>query len=139
MGRNQFSKVRDKSVNIGRQTRRREAAKMRQKVIEFLERDENSRNMTGRDDFTKSETREKTQTRVLTHYLSSLYQTFMSENPDAKLSFSSFTRSRPARIRQTALIIRDTCLCTKHQNMPLTLKSLKSENIECSINGEKII
>ena len=65
MGRNQFSKVRDKSVNIGRQTRRREAAKMRQKVIEFLERDENSRNMTGRDDFTKSETREKnTNTRV---------------------------------------------------------------------------
>ena len=59
MSRNQFFKVRGKSVNIGRQTRRREAAKMRQKDIEFLERDENLRNMPGKDDFTKSETGEK--------------------------------------------------------------------------------
>jgi len=126
MSRNQFFKVRGKSVNIGRQTRRREAAKMRQKDIEFLERDENLRNMPGKDDFTKSETGEKTQTCVLTHYLSLLYHKFMSENPDAKLSFSFLTRIRLAGIRLTALVTRDTCLCTKHQNMSLSLKSLKS-------------
>lgn len=139
MSRNKLSKVRSKSVNIGSLTRIRETTKMRQKVIEFLERDENSRNMPGKGDFTKSETGEKKQTRVLTDYLSSLYHKFMSENPDAKLSFTSFTRIRPARIRLTSMITRDTCLCTKHQNMSLTLKSLKSVNIECSINGEKMI
>ena len=113
-------------MNIRRLTRRREAAKMRQKVIEIRERDENSRNMPGKGDFTKSETGEKTQTRLLTGYLSSLYHKFMSENPDVKLSFFSFTRIRPARIRLTALITRNTCLFAKHQTMSLILKSLTS-------------
>ena len=59
MSRNKLSKVRSKSVNIGSLTRIRETTKMRQKVIEFLERDENSRYMPGKGDFTKSETGEK--------------------------------------------------------------------------------
>ncbi|XP_060604512.1 uncharacterized protein LOC132757278 [Ruditapes philippinarum] len=137
--RNKLSKVKCKSVSIENLNRRREIAKSREKVIEFLERDENSRAMPGKCDYVRSENGEKYQTRVLTDYLSTLYHKFMSENPSIKLSFTSFTRIRPARIRLTHMITRDTCLCTKHQNMSLTLKALKKKNIECTLNGEKML
>lgn len=56
-------------------------AKIQNKVVEFLERDDNSRNMPGKGDCVKSDTGEKSQVRVLTDHLSTLYMKFMNENP----------------------------------------------------------
>ena len=114
MSRNTMAKVSAKSLNIKKLRRSREVAKHREKVTAFFERDDNSRNMPGKADYVKPKTGEKTQKRVLTDYLSTLYNKFISENESIKLSFASFCRIRPQHILLTSLITRDTCLCTKH-------------------------
>lgn len=104
-----------------------------------MERDDNSRNMPGKADCVKSKDGERNQKRILTDYLSTLYQTFLSEHPRIKLSFTSFCRIRPKHILLTSLITRDTCLCTRHQNMTLTLKAVKRQGVDVSLNGEKML
>lgn len=139
MCRNKLSKVSSKSVAVSKVRRIRERARHEHKIVQFMERDDNSRNMPGKADCVKSKQGEKNQKRILTDYLSSLYQKFVSEYPGIKLSFSTFCRSRPKHVLLTSFITRDTCLCTKHQNMSLTLKAIKSQNVEVSVNGEKML
>ena len=139
MSRNTMAKVSAKGLNIKKLTRSREVAKHREKVTAFFERDDNSRNTPGKADYVKPKAGLKTQKRVLTDYLSTLYDKFISENAGIKLSFASFCRIRPQHILLTSLITRDTCLCTKHQNMSLTLKAAKRENVDTPINGEKML
>ena len=82
---------------------------------------------------------EKIQTRVLTDYLSNLHHKFLAEYPDVQLSFTSFCRIRPKHILTTSFIVRSSCLCTKHQNMALTAKTLKKEGIEVPLNPEVLV
>ncbi|CAC5405224.1 unnamed protein product [Mytilus coruscus] len=105
-------------------------------VTRFLERDENSRVMPGKADYGKTDDK-KVQKRILTDYLSNLYHKFMMEYPTVKLSFTTFTRLRPKNILLTSFIRRDTCLCTKYQNMSFTLKAVKRLGIDVSLNAEK--
>lgn len=139
MCRNKIAKVDTKCIDIQKISRCREIAAQRNRVIAFFERDDNSRNMPGKADCVKSIDGTKSQKRVLTDYLSSLFSKFMSENPKAKLSFSSFCRIRPQRICLTSCITRDTCLCTKHQNISLTLKAARKHNVDTTINPEKML
>lgn len=139
MGRNALAKVTSKSMCIKSLQRTREVSLHRKKVVKFFERDDNSRNMPGKGDYVKPHNGQKTQKRVLTDYLSNLYAKFVSENEGIKLSFASFCRIRPQHIILTSLITRDTCLCTKHQKMSLTLKAIKRENVSVPINGEKML
>ena len=125
MSRNKLSKITSKSIIVTKISCFREVAKHRKKVIEFMERDDNSRNMPGKADCVKSIAGERSQKRILTDYLSTLYQKLVSENPGMKLSFTSFCRIRPKHVLLMSFITRDTCLCTKHQNMSLTLKAVK--------------
>ena len=120
MSRNKLSKITSKSIIVTKISSFREVAKHRKKVIEFMERDDNSRNMPGKADCVKSIAGERSQKRILTDYLSTLYQKLVSENPGMKLSFTSFCRIRPKHILLELFITRDTCLCTKHQNVSLT-------------------
>lgn len=75
MSRNKMTKLNSKSVNIKKISHSRELAKNREKVIVFLERDDNSRNIPGKADFVKSKAGMKIPKRVLTDYLSMLYRT----------------------------------------------------------------
>ena len=104
-----------------------------------MERDDNSRNMPGKADCVKSIAGERSQKRILTDYLSTLYQKLESENLGMKLSFTSFCRLHPKHVLLALFITRDTCLCTKHQNMSLTLKAVKSQDINTSVNGEQLL
>ena len=104
-----------------------------------MERDDNSRNMPGKADCVKSIAGERSQKRILTDYLSTLYQKLVSENPGMKLSFTSFCIIQPKHVLLMSFITRDTCLCTKHQNMSLTLKAVKSQDINTSVNGEQML
>lgn len=61
---------------------------------------------------------------------------FVAENPTVKMSLATFCHMRPTHILTTNFISRNTCLCTKHQNMALTLKSLRKEGIYVSANPE---
>ena len=87
----------------------------------------------------KSIAGERNQKRIVTDYLSEFFQKFVSENPGMKSSFTSFCRIRQKHVLQIAFITRDTCLCTKHQNMSLTLKAIKSQDINTSVNGEQML
>ena len=100
MSRNKLSKITSKSINV---------------------------TMPGKADCVKSIAGERSQKRILTDYLSTLYQKLVSENPRMKLSFTSFCRIRPKHVLLMSFITRDTCLCTKHQNMSLTLKAVKAK------------
>ena len=81
MSRNKLSKITSKSIIVTKISRFREVAKHRKKIIEFMS--------------VKSIAGERSQKRILTDYLSTLYQKLVSENPGMKLSFTSFCRIRP--------------------------------------------
>ena len=103
-----------------------------------MDRDDNSRMMPGKKDC-KKDNNEKKQTRVLTDYLSNLHRKFKSENPTTKLSLASFCRIRPKNILLASFISRSTCLCVRHQNMSLLLKSARNEKVQVSINADKVL
>ena len=126
-----------KSIIVTKISHFREVAKHEKKVIEFMERDDNSRLKPGKVDCVKSIAGQRSQTRILSDYFSTLYQKLVSKNPQMKLWFTSFGRIRPKLM--TSFITRDTCLCTKHQNMSLTLKAVKSQDINTSVNGEQLL
>jgi hypothetical protein len=105
-------------------------------VRQFLEREDNSRCKPGKADMKRSENKTQ-QTKVLTDYLANLHMKFVSENPAIKMSLATFCRMRPKHILPTTFISRSTCLCTKHQNMALVLKSLRKEGVKVSANPEE--
>ncbi|KAL3882556.1 hypothetical protein ACJMK2_028891 [Sinanodonta woodiana] len=106
-----------------------------------MERDDVSVNMPRKNDCTKVETGERKQTRVLTDYLSNLFEKFCAENPDLKVSKSIFCRLRPTHILLTKLITRNTCLCSKHQNFAMKLIDIfflvKLDDVICPAGGAR--
>ena len=51
----------------------------------------------------------------------------------------SLSRIRPKHVLLMSFITRDSCLCTKHQNMSLTLKAVRRLDINTSVNREKML
>ncbi|XP_046548265.1 uncharacterized protein LOC124258241 [Haliotis rubra] len=136
LSRNKLGKVKSKTIDPVRQRRFREVMRFREDVLQFMNRDDNSRNLPGKGDKISTGTGEYVQKRILTDYLTNLHQKFLAEHP-VKLSLASFCRIRPKQILTTAFITRDCCLCTRHQNMALILKSLKPLYPEIPLNPEK--
>ena len=99
------------------------------KVREFLTREDNARQMPGKNDTAKNENREKVQKFVLGDYLKNLYLKFKAENEGLKVSFATFCRARPKHVVLVNYAARVTCLCTKHQNFALKLQSLKKHGV----------
>lgn len=108
-------------------------------ILNFLERDDNSRAQPGKADSVKCGDGIVKQTRVLTDFLYNLYQKFLSENPECTVSFATFCRIRPKHVQLSAFISRSSCLCTKHQNMALTAKTLRKEGVNVSANPEVFV
>ncbi|XP_035684140.1 uncharacterized protein LOC118421089 [Branchiostoma floridae] len=104
----------------------REALKKR--VENFLNRDDNSRMMPGKKDC-KKVGKDK----------STVREKFMSENSDVKISLSHFASFRPANVKLASFLSRNTCLCTKHQNFALKLKSLKDKGCIQSTNPDNFL
>ncbi|XP_078616892.1 uncharacterized protein LOC144885097 [Branchiostoma floridae x Branchiostoma japonicum] len=113
-------------------------AGIRKAVHDFMEREDNSRIMPGKNDYKKIG-KNKVQVRVLTNYLTSLREKFVSENPDIKISLSVFARLRPPNIKLASFLSRNTCLCTKHQNFALKLKTLKEKGLVNSTNPDNFL
>lgn len=139
LDRNRVGKVKTKSISFSKQKRVSEVRRYRDAVVTFMERDDNSRMLPKKTDKVKTGVNESTQTRVLTDYLSNLHTKLLSENPTVELSLASSQRIRPKHIRTTSFITRDNCLCTKHQNMALLLKSLRQEGMTVPTNPEVFI
>ena len=137
--RHKLATVNSKRLQNGIRRRKTKVTALQHKIVDFLEREDNSRCQPGKKDAKKIDKGEKVQSFVLTDYLSNLYRKFISENPEVKISMASFCRSRPKYILTTSFISRWTCLCTKHQNLALTAKSLKKVGIVVDANPERMV
>ena len=114
---------RSKFESVRVHTRKRAQKVYSKEGSDFLERDDNSRCNPGKSDVKMSDNTKK-QTWVLTNYMANLYMKFVAENPTVKMFRATFCRMRPTHILTTNSISRRTSLCTKHQNMALTLMYL---------------
>ena len=107
-------------------------------VVKFLEDDENSAATPGKGD-TIAVDGEKIQRRILNDYMHNLHLKYLAENPDNAISRSFFYRCRPSYIKLASFGSRQTCLCQRHQNMTLKLKTLKSLGITTMSNPDTYI
>ena len=107
-------------------------------VQTFLEREDNSRQLPGKQDAVKvAGEKEKAQKFVLNDYMYNLFLKFKAENPTMKISLSTFCRLRPKQISLVNFAARVTCLCTKHQNFALKLKCLKLLGVNSETSPDK--
>jgi len=137
--RHRIAQTKIKSLQREGLKRRRTIRNNKDKVEAFLKREDNSKMQPGKADCKKSQTGEKTQIHVLTDYLPNLYEKFKAENPDTKISLTSFKRCRPKYILTTSFSSRHSCLCTKHQNVALTLKTLRKNGIQITAQPDKAV
>ena len=97
-------------------------------IVDFLNRDDNSRVNPGKKDCVKSgdkSTSNTTQTRTLNDYMYNLHSKLCAEYPKMNLSRSIFYKMRPRHILLTKFLTKSSCLCEKHQNFALKLNALK--------------
>lgn len=106
-------------------------------VKEFLERDDNSRQLPGKNDAVKVG-KSKVQKRVLNDYMFNLYDKYQAEST-YKISLSTFYRKKPASIAYVNFSTRSVCLCQKHQNFALKLKCLKNYKINSVTSPDKFM
>jgi hypothetical protein len=111
------------SVHYMRQPYKAKTYCLKQTVISFLERDDNSRITTSKSD-TISRHGNRKQRRLLTDTLLRLHTKFRTEHPTLKISHSTFCNIRPFWIVQPTARDRQTCLCKLHENGNLVVGKL---------------
>lgn len=92
------------------------------KAVQFLKRYDNSTPLPGKKDFLGNATIQKY---TLNDTNANLYSKFIAENPTVKMSRATFARQRPKWIKPISWATRRQCLCARHQNATLKLKSIK--------------
>jgi len=102
--------------------------KLSNDINKLLGRDDNSRDMPSKNDKAKT-VKGHVQRRVLNDNMAFLHMKYQVET-SSKVSFSAFCVMRPKHIGLTRYLSRNKCLCQKHQNMPLALKSMKKAGAE---------
>jgi cell division septum initiation protein DivIVA len=126
VGLTTYTSVPNTNKNIQRDiTTRLENARngIKRTVEEFLSREDNSTELPGKKDFTRLG-HMKVQSRILTDYMTNLHLKFSAENPSVRMSRSAFCRLRPRHMKLACFNKRQTCLCTKHQNLSLKLVAI---------------
>ncbi|XP_045489803.1 trichohyalin-like [Pieris rapae] len=109
-----------------RQKPRKISAKMlkvKDDVIKFLEKDENTRMCPGKKDYLKSKEGKTQQKRVLYDTLYNLHQKFLG-TVNYKISLATFCKFRPFWITWQNVNERNTCKCVKHANIELMISKL---------------
>lgn len=94
---------------------------LKRQVIQFLEREDNSRLWPGKNDVIRLSKDVKVQKRTLKDFMHNLHHKFLDENPTTKISCASFCKKRPKYIIPVSLTKRNICLCMYCQNMALKL------------------
>ncbi|CAF4845706.1 unnamed protein product [Pieris macdunnoughi] len=97
--------------------------KVKDDVIKFLEKDENSRMCPGKRDYLKSKDGKTRQKRVLYDTLYNLHQKFL-HTVNYKISLSTFCRFRPFWVTWQNVNDRNTCQCIQHANIQLIISKL---------------
>jgi len=123
-------------TKIERRSRnQKKRTKLSNDINKFLERDDNSRAMPGKNDKAKT-VKGHVQRRVLNDNMAFLHMKYQAET-SSKVSFSTFFVMRPKHIGLTRYLSRNKCLCQKHQNMALALKSMKKAGAEVPLNPDE--
>ncbi|CAF1310453.1 unnamed protein product [Adineta ricciae] len=102
-------------------------SEVKKKVFDYYIRDDISYQSPGkRDTITVKENgaKLKLQRRYLLFSLRELYELFIQENPQIKLSLSSFQDLRPSNVLYKSSIPHNVCVCIYHENVALLLQSL---------------
>ena len=102
----------------------RKAHPAKDDVVSFYLRDDVSTSLPGKRDAKKIAERKRIQKRTLNYYLSNMHTKVFAEFPQHEISLSTFARLRPSYCMLTSFTNRHSCLCTKHQNVPLKLRIL---------------
>lgn len=122
-------KTMDKSLmtKIRPEKRQRLDIDVERLIIDFYNRDNNSRAQPGKVDAKTIATRWKGKTRALIDYFKNLLEKFESENPSAIVSLTTFQRYCRKNILVTSFISRNSCQCItiQHQNMALKIQTLR--------------
>lgn len=133
LSRRALLKTRSKSLVTKVEQRRCLSRAIRNTVLEFLGREDNCRIQPGKADVKKGQ-----QTTVLTDYMRNLYQKFIAENTNMKISFSTFCRLRPKHTLLARYISRNACQCLRHQNAAFKVQAMRKIGIKISENPENI-
>lgn len=104
------------------------SAEMFKRVLEFLERDDSSRQTSGKKE-TITKKGDKKQKRFLLDSLRNTHLKFLAENADVELSYSMFCRMKPFWILLPSDKDRNTCLCKLHANSQYVAETLYREGI----------
>ena len=97
-------------------------------VMDFYERDDNSRATAGKKETIKRKQIKK-QKRYLNDNMKILHKKFCSENPEINMCYSSFCALRPFWVLIPKASDRDTCLCAKHENIQLMVTALHKAKV----------
>jgi hypothetical protein len=139
LSRKSLSKCASKTLRLLPEKRKCLSKDMENRVIMFLEREDNCRVQPGKSDVKTLENGQKKQTRVLTDYMKNLHLKFLAENSDVLISRTTFCRLRPKNVLLAAYISRNACLCLRHQNMAHKVQALKKLGVRISENPENLL
>ena len=139
LGRRNLSKA-NRPVKARNKESRPSWSTLHREVVQFLERDDNSRMCPGKNDSCKTDQGEtRRQKRFLNDYIGHLHAKYVAEHPEKRrVSLSAFRRVRRnlcPHIKLVQFSTRNRCLCQKHQNMSLKLKALRKLGIPISTDS----
>ena len=134
----QIDKNSSKVLNLP--SKKRIRSKRYREVLKFYHRHDVSTALPGKKDVKSVKKRKpvRIQKRNLNDYLSNFYEKLKTEKTHLKLSFSNFTRMRPAYFMLANFCSRHSCLCTQHQNLALKFKIIKGHNKSVPSNPDVI-
>jgi hypothetical protein len=133
--------------NTKRQTKEKRWSLIKTLVVDFIQRDDNSRIMGGKK-FTVTRHGNKKQIRLLNDSMKNLHEKFLSEHT-SKISYSLFCKLKPFYVIKPTEKHRETCLCKHHENIQFKInkifqeKAIETNNIDallkeitCSIESK---
>ena len=125
LNRKRLADVTDKIIKISRKKKSlKEQGKYKQQVIDFMERCDNRTVHPNKQEVKYVDGSLKAK-RVPTDFMDNLYEQFLLENADVKISRATFFRCRQSYILPVLYTAKRSCLCIKHQNMTLMIKPLQ--------------
>lgn len=116
---------------------KQKADKLRQDVVGFLRRDDNSRILPGKTDAVKV-AKDKQQKRVMNDYIHNLHMKNKAES-NFSISLSTLCRLRPRDISLANFASRSSCLCAKHHNFNFKLRTLKTLEVWTVTSPETVV
>lgn len=107
-------------------------------VAHFLERDDNSRATTGKQD-TITRKQVKMQKRLLSNSLKNLHLKFKVENPNIKISYTEFYKRKPFWVVHPSFKDRETSLCKLCENAQFMAARLFQQSVLQTSKAEDLM